>query len=71
MKYRGEGMKLIHFDIMLDGRFVATEHIPVTPDMMCADPDGGGKNYIDMDVVCEKMLHRRPTLRGLDYRICF
>jgi len=71
IKDEGDMPKLIHFDIMLNGRFVATEHIPITPDVMCADPNGGGKKYIDMDAVQEKMLAKRPTLRGLNYRICF
>jgi len=65
--------KLIHFDIMLNGRFVATEHIAITRDMIIIETVGGGKTeeYIDMNVVCEKMLYKRPTLRGLNYRICF
>jgi len=57
---------------MLNGRWVATERMPITRDMIITETVGGGKTeYIDMDAVCEKMLQKRPTLRGLDYRICF
>ena len=63
--------KRITFDIMLNGRFVATERIPVTSDVMCADPNGGGKNCIDMDKVLVKVLEKRPTLKNKPYRICF
>ena len=65
--------KLIHFDIMLNGRFVATEHIPITRDMIIVETVGGGKTeeYIDMDVVCAKMLYKRPSLKNQPYKICF
>lgn len=65
--------KILVFDIMLNGRFVATERMPITRDMIIVETVGGGKTeeYIDMDVVCEKMLQRRPTLKNQPYKICF
>jgi hypothetical protein len=43
IKDEGDMPKLIHFDIMLNGRFVATEHIPITRDMIIVETVGGVK----------------------------
>ncbi len=57
---------------MLNGRFVATERIPITRDMIITETVGGKtEEYIDMDVVCKKMLYKRPSLKNQPYNICF
>lgn len=63
--------KILIFDVMLNGRFVATERMPVTRDMIITETVGGKTEYIDMDVVCEKMLYKRPSLKNQPYNICF
>ena len=35
--------KILTFDIMLNGRFVATEHMPVTLDLIVVEAEGGVK----------------------------
>ena len=60
--------KVIKFDVMLGGRFIATMRMPA---YLADDVDGYGRFGVTGETISKYVVAKRPTLKGKPFNICF